>query len=199
MKTSALALLLGALPALAGFAQPTQTVKLAYGQKRATLHFDTGDGTTITQARSLCDCTQLNYSGGRLVAEVDTSTFDTTVDKQIEATTSDGCKTMLTMRFDVPQAVTFSSPSLTWKRGDAPKAQTFRIRIPKGSPVRGLTSAGITGEDFDYRTETLERGREYRITVTPRSTAKRCLNRLVIKMDADDALYRQRILYLQVK
>ncbi len=199
LKHAALTLLLAALPAWAGVAKPVQSVKLAYGQKSTTVRFETGDGTSITKARALCDCTELEYEGGSLVAEVDTSTFDRPVDKQIEVTTSDGRRTMLTMRFEVPQAVVFSSPSLVWQRGAAPKAQEFRIRIPKGSPVRGLTEAGITGEDFDYKARTIRKGAEYAISVTPRSTAKKCLNRLVIKMDADDILYRQRILYLQVK
>ncbi len=196
---ASLALLSAALPALAGFVQPLQVVKLACGQKRVTLRFETGDGTTIRKARPLCDCTELEYKGGTLVAWVDTSTFDASVDKQIEVTTSDGRRTMLTMRFEVPPAVIFSSPSLIWQRGAAAKAQEFRIRIPKDSPVRGLLSAGITGEDFDYQTKTVRRGEEYTISVTPRSTAKRCLNRLVIKMESDDPLFRQRILYLQVK
>ncbi len=196
---AALSLLLVALPALAGFVQPRQSVKLAYGQKSVTVRFETGDGTTIKKARALCDCTEVSYQGGSLVAEVDTSTFDAPVAKQIEVTTSDGRRTMLTMDFDVPQAVVFSSPSLVWKRGAAAGAKEFRIRIPKGSPVRGLKEAGISGEDFDFEARTIRSGAEYAVSVTPRSTAKRCLNRLVIKMDSDDPRYAQRILYLQVK
>ncbi len=199
LKTAALALVFAALPALAGVAKPLQTVRLAYGQKSATLRFETGDGTSFTKARALCDCTELEYRGGSLVAEVDTSTFDAPVDKQIEVTTSDGRKTMLTMRFDVPLAVVFSSPSLIWQRGAAATAQEFRISIPKGSPVRGLKEAGISGEDFDFEARTIRPGAEYAVSVTPRSTAKRCLNRLVIKMDSAEARFSQRILYLQVK
>ncbi len=197
LLTAALALL--PLPALAGFTQPVQSVKLDYGQKATVVTFDTGDGTTITKARPLCDCTTLSFNGSRLTAKVDTSNFDAPVDKQIEATTSDGRRTTLTMRFDVPLAVVINTPSLVWRQGSAPSPQEFLIRIPKGSPVKGLLDAGISGDDFDFSARTIKPGAEYAVAVTPRSTAKRCLNRLVIKMDSSDPRFSQRILYLQVK
>ncbi len=187
------------LPAFAGFAQTQQTVKLSYGQKAVTVVFETQDGSTVTKARPLCDCTTVKKEGTRLVAEVDTSDFDAPVDKQIEVTTSDGQKSTLTMRFDVPLAVIFSSPSLVWKKGSAPTPQVFRITLPEGSPVRGLRSADLSGEDFDYQTSTVRKGREYTVTVTPKSTDKRAFNRLVIKMEASDPRFSQRILYLRVQ
>ncbi len=197
----ALSLLLPPLPALAGFtaAQAQQSITLAYGQKSTTLSFRTTDGSHITKARPLCDCTTLRLEGSRLVAMVDTSTFDASVEKQIEVTTSDGQATTLTMRFEVPQAVIISTPSLVWERGATPRPQEFRIQLPKGSPIRALLSADLSGDDFDYRARTLRPGREYAITVTPKSTARRALNRLVIKMDGDDPRYTQRILYLRVR
>ncbi len=199
LKSAALLLFLSSLPAMAAFSSSVQEVKLQYGQKSVTVCFETEDGTTIKRARANCDCTELEYSGSRLVAKVDTSAFDAPVEKLIDVTTSDGRRTQLTMRFDVPLAVVFSAPSLVWQRNAAPKAQQIRIRIPKGSPVRGLKEAGLSGEDFIYEARTIRRGEEYLVIVTPRSTAKRCLNRLVIKMESDDPYFRQRILYLQVK
>ncbi len=200
--TRALAALLlpaAALPALAGFEQTTQSISLAYGQKAVTVVFETADGSTVTRAKALCDCTRLKKEGTRLVAEVDTSTFDAPVDKQIEVTTSDGRRTTLTMHFEVPLAVVITPPALIWKRGSAPEAQEFRISIPKGSPVRGLLSADLSGDDFDYRPTTLRKGREYVVSVSPKSTDKRAFNRLVIKMDSSDPRFSQRILYLRVQ
>ncbi len=203
MKTSAALLLplLAALPGFAGFApqQLVQPVKLDYGQKAVTVTFRTADSSSVTKATPLCDCTTVRLQGDALVAEVDTSTFDASVDKQIVVTTSDGQRSTLTMRFDVPQAVLISSPALVWERGGEPRPQQFRIRLPKGSPVRALLSADLSGDDFDYRAETITPGREYAITVTPKSTARRCMNRLVIKMDGSDPRYTQRILYLRVR
>ncbi len=206
MKAVAAALLLpllaATLPAQAGFApqQLVQTVKLSYGQNAATVTFRTADGSSITKAKPLCDCTTVQLRGNTLVVQVNTSTFDAPVDKQIEVTTSDGARATLTMRFDVPQAVIISpAAALVWERNSAPTPQQFRIQLPKGSPIRALLSADLSGDDFDYHAETITPGREYAITVTPRSTARRSMNRLVIKMDGTDPRYTQRILYLRVR
>ncbi len=188
-------------PALAGFtpAEQVQPVRLAFAQTEATVVFRTSDGSTVTKAHPLCNCMTLKLDGSRLVAQVDVSTFDVPVDKQIEVTTSDGKRCTLTLRFDAPQAVIINTRSLVWERNAAPSPQEFRITLPKGSPVRALLSADLAGEDFDYTTRTITPGREYAVSVTPRSTARRALNRLVIKMDGPDPRYRQRILYLRIQ
>ncbi len=203
MKTAALLLLLlpAALPSLAAFApsRQVQQVKLTFGQRAVRVIFQTEDGTTVTRAKPDCDCTTVRLEGSRLVAMVDTSTFDAQVDKHIAVTTSDGQRCTLTMRFTVPQAVIINSPSLVWERGSSPAAQEFHIQLPQGSPIRALLSADLSGEDFDYSARTISPGREYAIRVTPKSTARRCMNRLVIKMDGPDPRYTQRILYLRVR
>lgn len=191
-------LLLAALPTFAGFRQPTQTVKLTCGQTRATVVFET-DGAGIRKTKPLCDCTKLQTSGTKLIAEVDTSTFDADVDKQIDVTTSDGLTTRLTMRFVVPPAIVLSARSLIWQKGAAPEPQVLTITLPAGSPIRSIKDAGLSGTNYDFAPETVERGREYRITVTPKSTEKGNLERLVIKTDCADKRYAQRIIYLQVK
>lgn len=198
MKTSLVAALFiaAASPALAGFAKPTQSVKLDYGQKQTTFVF-TAD-CAVTKATPHCDCTTLSISGNKLTALVDTSNFDASVDKTITATTADGKKTTLTMKFDVPQAVVFSPSALIWKVGEAPTPKVLHISVPSGSPVKALREAGLSGDDFIYDAAKGKRKGEYTVTVTPKSTAKRLRNRLVIKMDSSDPRFSQRIIYLRV-
>lgn len=197
MKCLILPLLLTA-PALAGFPQSTQQVKLNYGQQKATMVFTT-DGSAVTKAKAHCDCTTLQREGTRLIAEVDTSKFEGKVSKTIDATTADGKTTRLTMQFDVPPAIILSARSLQWQVGCKPIPKVLTITLPKGSPVKGINDAGLNGEAFDYRPQTVIKGREYRITVTPLSTAKPVLNRLVIKTDSTAPRYSQQIIYLQVR
>ena len=185
-------------PALAGFPQPTQLVKLSYGQQKATVVFST-DGTAVTKAKAHCDCTTLQKEGTRLIAEVDTSKFEGKVSKTIDATTADGKNTRLTMQFEVPPAIVLSARSLQWKIGSSPAPKVLSITLPKGSPVKGISDAGLNGEAFDYRPQTITKGREYRITITPLSTEKPILNRLVIKTDSTDPRYAQQIIYLQIR
>lgn len=185
-----------ACPAMAGFAQSTKTVKLDYAQKQTTVVFEAN--CAITAAKPHCDCTTVSVSGNKLTAVVDTSTFDESVDKTVAATTADGVNTTLTMKFDVPQAVIFSPSILIWKVGEAPSTKVLHITVPKGSPVKALKSAGLEGDDFIYKAATGKKKGEYTVTVTPKSTAKRLRNRLVIKMESDNPLFTQRIIYLRV-
>lgn len=198
MKSSLVAVLslVVACPALAGFAKPVQSVKLDYGQTQTSFIFKAD--CAITKATPHCDCTTLAISGNKLTAFVDTSNFDASVDKTITATTIDGKKTTLTMKFNVPQAVIFSPSALIWKVGEAPTPKVLSITVPSGSPVKALREAGLSGEDFTYDAAKGKRKGEYTVTVTPKSTAKRLRNRLVIKMDSSDPRFSQRIIYLRV-
>ena len=186
------------LPALAGFKSTTQVVPLKFGQEQATIVFET-TGEEIEDAEAHCDCTRVSISGSRLTATVDTSTFDRDVEKTITAETEDGQEVTLRMQFRVPQAILLSARSLVWKRGAAPTPQVLRITLPKGSPITHITDAALSGDAFDYTPRVVKRGREYTVTLTPRSTAKAALNRLVITTDSADPRYHRQIIYLQVR
>ena len=187
-----------ALPALAAFPQPQQSVKLSYSQQTAVVEFTT-DGPAVTKAKPLCDCTTVTIQGNKLIATVDTSKFDQSVAKQIDATTADGKTTRLTMNFEVPAAIILSARSLVWQRGAAPAPQVLTITLPKGSPVTDIQEAGLSGDAFDYVPHKVKDGREYTVTVTPRSTDKPVLNRLVLTMVTQDPRFAKQIVYLQVK
>lgn len=181
----------------AAFREDTQVVQLSYGQREAVVVF-IADGT-ITRSRSLCDCTRVSHSGNRLTATVDVSDFARSVRKQIEATTADGTISRLTMDIRVPQAVELSAQSLIWKVGSAAEEKLLQIRIPKGSPVRRIISADLSGDAFHYTTRTEEAGALYSVSVTPLSTQKRALNRLIIRTDSVDPRYAASIIYLSVQ
>lgn len=187
-----------ALPALAAFPQPQQSVKLAYSQQSAVVEFTT-DGPAVTKAKPLCDCTTVAIQGNKLIATVDTSKFDQSVAKQIDATTADGKTTRLTMSFEVPPAIILSARSLVWQRGSSPAPQVLAITLPKGSPVKDIKEAGLSGDAFDYVPHKVKDGREYTVTVTPRGTDKPVLNRLVLTMVSSDSRFAKQIIYLQVK
>ena len=186
------------LPAMAGFKSTTQVVPLKSGQEQATVLFETA-GEKIEEAEPHCDCTKVSIKGHRLTAVVDTRTFDRDVEKTISAETADGEEVTLSMQFLVPQAIILSSRSLVWKRGSAPVPQVLRITLPKGSPITHITDAALSGDTFDYTPKVVKKGREYTVTITPRSTAKAALNRLVLTTDSADPRYQRQIIYLQVK
>ena len=190
--------LLCTLPAMAAFKSTTQVVPLKFGQESATIVFET-TGEEIDDAEPHCDCTKVQVKGTRLTAVVDTRTFDRDVEKTIAAETEDGEEVTLRMQFRVPQAIQLSARSLVWKRGAAPTPQVLRITLPKGSPITHIADAALSGEAFDYSPKVVKRGKEYSVTITPRSTAKAALNRLVLTTDSPDPRYHRQIIYLQVK
>lgn len=186
------------LPALAEFKSTTQVVPLKFGQEQATVVFETS-GEKIEEAEPHCDCTKVTLSGSKLTATVDTRTFDRDVEKTIAAETADGKEVTLHMQFKVPQAIRLSARSLVWKRGAVPTPQVLRITLPQGSPITHIADASLSGDAFDYAPKVVKRGREYTVTITPRSTAKAALNRLVLTTDSADPRYHRQIIYLQVK
>lgn len=190
--------LLCTLPAMAAFKSTTQVVPLKFGQESATIVFET-TGEEIDDAEPHCDCTKVQVKGNRLTAVVDTRTFDRDVEKTIAAETDDGEEVTLRMQFRVPQAMQLSARSLVWKRGAAPTPKVLSITLPKGSPITHIADAALSGEDFDYTPKVVKRGKEYSVTITPRSTAKAALNRLVLTTDSTDPRYHRQIIYLQVK
>ena len=197
MKKIVFALIL-TLPGLAAFKSTTTIVPLQFGQQRATVVFETS-GEQIEEAEPHCDCTKVKVSGSRLTAVVDTRTFDRDVEKTITAETDDGNEVTLRMQFRVPQSMQLSARSLVWKRNAAPAPQVLRITLPKGSPITHITNASLSGDAFDYAPRVVKRGSEYTVIITPRSTSKAVLNRLVLTTDSADPRYHRQIIYLQVK
>lgn len=197
MKKIVFALIL-TLPGLAAFKSTTKIVPLQFGQQSATVVFETS-GEQIEEAEPHCDCTKVSIKGHRLTAVVDTRTFDRDVEKTISAETSDGNEVTLRMQFRVPQAMQLSARSLVWKRNSIPVPQVLRITLPKGSPITHIADASLSGDAFDYSPKVVKRGSEYTVTITPRSTAKPALNRLVLTTDSPDPRYHRQIIYLQVK
>ena len=190
--------LLLVFPAAAAFKSPTKVVPLQFGQQSATVVFETS-GEQIEEAEPHCDCTKVKVSGSRLTAVVDTRTFDRDVEKTITAETADGNEVTLRMQFRVPQAMQLSARSLVWKRGAPPTPQVLRSTLPKGSPITHIADAALSGDAFDYSPKVVKRGSEYTVTITPRSTAKPALNRLVLTTESTDPRYHRQIIYLQVK
>ena len=186
------------LPAMAAFKSTTQVVPLKFGQESATIVFET-TGEEIDDAEPHCDCTKVQVKGNKLTAVVDTRTFDRDVEKTIATETEDGEEVILRMQFRVPQAMQLSARSLVWKRGESPTPQVLRITLPQGSPITHIVDAALSGEDFDYAPKVVKKGKEYSVTITPLSTTKAALNRLVLTTESPDPRYHRQIIYLQVK
>ena len=72
---------------------------------------------------------------------------------------------------------------LEWARGEAAAPKTIKITISKELPVN-LTTVDLTGDAFDYEPVTVKKGREYKIIVTPKSTARPAFNTIWVRTDS---------------
>ena len=192
-----LALSLGSQSLQAQFSQSSQEARLGFGQTHCNFLF-TAD-SSIRKVTPNCDCTSYRIENNKLHVTVDAREFNRDTNRYLDIKMQDGRKCRLMLYFRIAQPLLLSSRSLTWKRGASPSQQSITLYIPKGSPIKALKEAGLNGKEFDYQTKTLKKNREYQITITPLSTAKKALNRLVIKTVSSDPRYSQHIIYLQIK
>lgn len=189
--------LLVSSPLQAQFAAPHQEIHLDYGHRKAQFIFE-GD-SSVKSAEPNCDCASLVIEGNRIIVDVDTRDFDENLNRHIKVRMKDGRKIKLYMIFVVPQPLVISKKSLIWERNSPLKSQRISLRIPKGSPISKLIEAGLNGDDFEFDTKTIKKGEQYQIDIRPLSTARKALNRLVLKTDSSDKRSAQYIIYLRIR
>lgn len=85
---------------------------------------------------------------------------------------------------------------LAWDQGSAPAAQTFAVRVPVGGSAK-ISKVTASTANFDARLEPVVESSEYRITVTPKSTAKPELAFLRIDVETGAGKVIQRA-YVQI-
>lgn len=85
----------------------------------------------------------------------------------------------------IPEAVTYSAQTLRWEIGTAPQPREVDITVHAKAPLRVLS---VTGSDpaFTSTLETLEDGRHYRVTLTPRDTDSERICVFQVRTDAKD-------------
>ena len=161
----------------------------------------------ITRVKPLCDCTDASLKGGRkeyapgekgeLELTMRLGAFTGQIEKFVEIKSSDGRTQKLALRVTIPELMTVRPKALQWTVGQKPKPQELTIEIDPKVALK-LTDVSLVGSDFDYEPVTVEPGRKYRVTVTPKSTAKAAFNTLWVKTDSGDPRYAKRSFFLSV-
>lgn len=57
----------------------------------------------------------------------------------------------------------------------------------------------LTGDCLDYEPVTVKKGREYKIIITPRSTAKPAFNTIWVRTDSTVPRYKRQMGFLTIK
>lgn len=84
----------------------------------------------------------------------------------------------------IPEAVVYSARTLRWEQGERPVPRVIEVTAGTPKPVRVLSARGDSS--FDTALETLEDGRRYRITITPKNTDVERVGTFQVRTDAAD-------------
>ena len=193
------------------FKETVVPVKVAPDQDSITASFSftntSGTPVTISKIHVSCDCTtagakdnKLTYAPGEsgvISAVMKTGNFSGTVDKDMTVY-ANGSAYKLVIRAQIPDIIRMEPRKLEWARGEAAAPKTIKITISKELPVN-LTTVDLTGDAFDYEPVTVKKGREYKIIVTPKSTAKPAFNTIWVRTDSTVPRYKRQMGFLAIK
>ncbi len=157
---------------------------------------------TITKSDPGCTCLKVEVSGGKLRYQpgesgVVRTTFDVgnstgDVEKGVAIWLDDDAKTkpsvFLKVNFHIPVLVNLEPKTLSWDIGGSAEPKTIHIKIAKGSTINVLD---VTSKDsFKTELKTVEKGREYELSVTPKSVDGPDLS--VIRIETDSRVDKQK-------
>jgi hypothetical protein len=208
-------LLLSVLPALAGleFEKTTLTHTSKHSDTEVEGEFKfkvTGDKTiTIKDIASYCSCLKAVTKDGKLEfkpgeegvvqAKFLLGTFEGQVSKQLDVITDDIAQPeiKLSVTVTIPQIFKMEPESLRWELGEEAKAKTIKLTVldEKEIAVTGLVSSR---DNMAAAFKEVKKGREYEITLTPKTTAEPMLGVLRVETNAPYPRYQKRLLFFNV-
>lgn len=167
----------------------------------AEFHFK-NEGTeveTIEKYEAGCTCINAQIKGGKLEyqpgeegvvrAEFDMTNFTGTVDKGLVLIMKGKPAVNLTARIKIPELVKVEPRTVSWEVGEDAAAKTVRLTMQHEKPIKVLRVSGANS-NFSYELKTVEEGKIYEITLTPKTTDQVGLG--VFHIDTDCEIPRHR-------
>lgn len=203
------------LPAQAGieFAEVTKSATAAHTDTEVSGEFKfkiTGDKPVkILDVETYCSCLKAKTKDGRMEFKpgeegvIETAfllgTFEGEVAKQAVVVTNDPAhpETTLSVTVTIPKIYQIEPEHLLWTVGDEPRPKTLKFKIlgKKDIAVTGLVSSR---ENMTAEVKEIAKGREYEITLTPKTTEEPMLGVLRIETDAPYPRYQKRLIFFNV-
>ena len=176
-----------------------------------TFPFSNGSVETvmIDKIESSCGCLKASADvdevapGGKGVVTgvfsvgVRTGTFE----KSLSVKTSMGGKVAqqdLRVRVEVPPLVELTPNIVSWEVGDALEPKEFVLKVLREKPIR-VTEVRCSRAGFEGKIEEVEEGKEYRVVLTPASTADPLMGIVRIETDCEIEKHRRNLAYFSVK
>lgn len=132
-------------------------------------------------------------------AEFKVSSFTGRHEKAVHIQTDDPAQSEWIVNFvlDVPEVIKIEPKTLQWWMGDEVEAKTTKVTMLGDAPmtIKGITS---TRENVEYSIKEIKPGREYEITVKPKSTNEVMLGALKIETDSAIPKYQRQLAFFSV-
>ena len=130
--------------------------------------------------------------------------FKGTIDKDIVVNTDqegEHAKFVLTARVTIPIIIGLDKENMNWELNGEKKTHVAHIKVNHDEPINIIRhNAGFGADkDFDFKFETIEAGKEYKVTVTPKTTAKITMGMLRFYTDSEIGRFKKLQLFMTVK
>ncbi|MBL9129586.1 MAG: DUF1573 domain-containing protein [Verrucomicrobiaceae bacterium] len=132
-------------------------------------------------------------------AEFKVSTFVGRHEKMVLVSTDDPKQPEWQIQFvlDVPAVVDIEPKTIQWWTGDEPVEKTTTVKINGDTPMK-LLKITATRENVDYSFKEVKPGREYLVTVKPKSTSEVTLGALKIETDSKIPKYQRQLAFFSI-
>lgn len=176
----------------------------------------TGDrAVTIKDIASYCSCLKAGVKvqeGGKearreykpgetgvIEAKFLLGTFEGEVTKQVDVITDDPAQPEipLAVKVTIPPIFKMEPESLKWEIGEEAKPKTIRVTVLDEKEI-AVTALESSRENMAAAFKEVKKGREYEITLTPKTTAEPMLGVLRVETDAPYSRYTKRLLFFSV-
>ncbi|MDB6078168.1 MAG: hypothetical protein JWO82_1915 [Akkermansiaceae bacterium] len=209
MKRALLCWFAACLPGMAGLkfdstrkeidAPPDATVIKA----RFSFVNDGQEPVTITRADAGCSCVVVALEGdkktyapgekGTVQADFDMSNFSGIAEKQVgvwvKGDSEDKPSALLNIQVKIPVLIQAEPKTLFWDIGSKPEPKTVTLTMNYTDPIHILEVSGAN-PNYTQVLKTIEDGRKYELTITPKTTAQ--VDIAVFHIDTDCKIQKHR-------
>jgi hypothetical protein len=176
----------------------------------STLFTFTNKGTKtvkILSVESKCSCISAtvdasSYAAGAKgvgTAEFKVGSFVGRHEKFVVVNTDDPAQPewVITFILDVPEVIQIEPRTLQWWLDDSPDEKETTVKIIGKDPMK-VTNVSSTRDSVEFKWKEIVPGREYKVTVKPKSTKEVFLGALKIETDSKIPKYQRQMAFFSV-
>ena len=168
-----------------------------------------GKTVKITDIATYCSCLKAHAKDGRTEFKdgeegvIETAfllgTFEGEVSKQVAVQTDDPAQPEITLavKVTIPQIYKLEPESLKWEVGEEAKAKTMKFTVVDDHAI-AVTGIVSSRDNMLAEVKEIKKGREYSLTLTPKTTAEPMIGVVRVETDAPYDRFKKRLVFFNV-